>query len=223
VGSRSVLEFSVRRYNRVAFFLCLPGGNVLTKRLVLASRSPRRLSLLRQIGFEPDVMPCEISEDFNPTLAPAQNAKILALDKARTVACTLSDAIVIGADTIVVIDGAMLGKPSDRADAIRMLERLSGRTHTVYTGFALVDRPTDLWVSDVEATLVTFRRMTRTEVEEYVDSGSPMDKAGAYGIQDDFGAVFVSRVEGCFYNVVGLPLSKLYTTMTEFQARLKQS
>jgi septum formation protein len=188
---------------------------------VLASRSPRRLSLLRQIGIEPDVIPCEIPEAFDPTLAPSQNAQILALDKARTVARTLSDAIVIGADTIVVVDGAMLGKPSGRADAIRMLEILSGRSHTVYTGFALVDRPSDLWVSDVEETLVTFRRMTRTEIEEYVDSGSPMDKAGAYGIQDDYGAVFVSRVEGCFYNVVGLPLSKLYTTLMEFQGRPK--
>lgn len=115
-----------------------------------------------------------------------------------------------------------MGKPADRADAIRMLETLSGRTHVVVTGFALVDRPSDRWVSDAEATQVTFRPLTRAEIEQYVDSGSPMDKAGAYGIQDDYSAVFVSRVEGCFYNVVGLPLSKLYTALEEFQTRLTQ-
>ena len=193
---------------------------VLTKRLVLASRSPRRLGLLRQIGMDPEVIPCDVPEDFDPARTPAENARALALMKARAVARTLPDATVIGADTIVVIDTVMLGKPSNRAEAIRMLEMLSGRTHVVYTGIAVIDRPSDRWVAEVEATRVTFRPMSRQEIEEYVDSGSPMDKAGAYGIQDDYGAVFVSRVEGCFYNVVGLPLSKLYSTLTDFQSRL---
>jgi len=196
---------------------------VLTKRLVLASRSPRRLTLLRQIGLAPEVISCDISEEFDPARSPSENARSLALEKARTVAHSLPNALVLGADTIVLLDGAMLGKPSSRADAIRMLEALSGRTHTVLTGFALVDRPSDRWVADVEATQVTFRPIGQREIQEYVDNGSPMDKAGAYGIQDDYGAVFVSRIEGCFYNVVGLPLSKVYSTMLDFQSRLMQS
>lgn len=193
---------------------------VLTKPLVLASRSPRRLSLLRQIGLNPGVVPCDIAEEVDPALTPAENALNLALQKATIVAREQSNATVIGADTIVVIDDMMLGKPSDRTEAIRMLQTLSGRTHVVYTGIAIVDRPSDRWVAEVEATRVTFRPMGLQEIEEYVESGSPMDKAGAYGIQDDYGAVFVARVDGCFYNVMGLPLSKLYSTLTDFLAQL---
>jgi septum formation protein len=98
-----------------------------------------------------------------------------------------------------------------------MLRLLSGRTHSVFTAFALVDRPSDKALSDVEETLVTFRELPEEEVDDYVDGGSPMDKAGAYGIQDDYGAVFVTRIEGCFYNVVGLPLSRFYTALRRFQ------
>jgi septum formation protein len=130
--------------------------------------------------------------------------------KAACVAKTVPDGIVLGADTIVVIDGLVLGKPVDGADAIRMLGLLGGRTHTVYTGFALIDRPSDRSVCGVEATRVTFRTIPREEIEEYVRGGSPMDKAGAYGIQDDYGAVFVTRLEGCYYNVVGLPLARVF-------------
>jgi septum formation protein len=97
-----------------------------------------------------------------------------------------------------------------------MLERLSGRTHLVVTGFALLERPSDRLVVDFESTKVTFRELPRKEIESYVATGSPMDKAGAYGIQDDYGAVFVSRIEGCYYNVVGLPLSKVHSRLNEF-------
>ncbi len=104
-----------------------------------------------------------------------------------------------------------------------MLRLLSGRTHTVHTAFALVDRPSDLSEVGVESTRVTFRDLPDPEIEEYVRGGSPMDKAGAYGIQDDYGAVFVSRIEGCYYTVVGFPLSLFYTTLSDFQHRLKVS
>jgi septum formation protein len=192
----------------------------LNKRLVLASQSPRRISLLRQIGMKVDVIPSDIPEEFDPTMSAGENARRLSLRKAVDVGKRIDDAIIIGADTIVVLEGMLLGKPSDPDDAIRMLEILSGQTHTVCTGFSLLDRPSDRSVTDLEKTSVTFRRLPRREIEEYVASGSPLDKAGAYGIQDDYGAVFVTRIEGCFYNVVGFPLARFYTTLERFQSEL---
>lgn len=195
----------------------------LIKPLILASRSPRRIALLRQIGFDPEVSPCDVEETFDHHLSPDDNAIRLALDKARCTARTRENALVIGADTIVVLNGTLLGKPADAADAHRMLRLLSGKTHTVHTAFALVDRPSDLAEVGVESTRVTFRELPDAEIEEYVRGGSPMDKAGAYGIQDDYGAVFVNRIEGCYYTVVGFPLSRFYTTLSDFQHRLKVS
>ena len=189
----------------------------LTKPLVLASRSPRRISLLKQIGMVAEILPCDIPEEFDPQTSPGQNAARLALLKAQTVAEGIHDAIVVGADTIVAIDGQMLGKPTDTDDAVRMLRMLSGKAHTVFTGIAFVDRPSNRSITDVEETKVTFRALPDDEITEYVAGGSPMDKAGAYGIQDDYGAVFVTRIEGCFYNVVGFPLSRFYTRLKEFQ------
>jgi septum formation protein len=192
----------------------LEGGMKLPKPLILASQSPRRIQLLRQIGWNPIVMPCDVPEVFDPAKSPMENAKDLALKKALCVARE-GKGIIIGADTIVVLDGDMLSKPEDKEDAVRMLMRLSGRTHTVYTGVALAE-PSGKVLVDVEATAVTFRRIPEEEIREYVNGGSPLDKAGAYGIQDDYGAVFVTRIEGCYYNVVGLPLAKLYQMMDEF-------
>lgn len=192
----------------------------LSKRLVLASQSPRRISLFRQIGVEVDVIPSNVPEEFDPAVSAEENAQRLSLRKAMDVGRDIGDAIIIGADTIVVIDGVLLGKPADPADAVRMLEILSGRTHTVFTGFSLLDRPSDRSTTGIERTDVTFRELPRREIEEYVASGSPLDKAGAYGIQDDYGAVFVTRIEGCFYNVVGFPLAKFYTTLQRFQSEV---
>jgi septum formation protein len=184
--------------------------------LILASRSPRRIQLLRQIGMNPTVMPCDIPEPFDASRTPQENAASLALQKAVCVAEKVGDGIIIGADTIVILDGEMLGKPENPADAVRMLGLLSGRTHSVVTGFAIVERPSGRHVTGTERTEVTFRDLPPEEIEEYVRGGSPLDKAGAYGIQDDYGAVFVTRIEGCFYNVVGLPLSKLHTALQDF-------
>lgn len=200
---------------RIAFFRV--GSMVLKKPLVLASRSPRRRQLLRQIGLNPRVIPCDIPEDFDPAQGPEENARTLARQKAEAVAAVVDDAFVLGADTIVVLDGVMLGKPTGPDDAVRMLETLSGRTHTVFTGFALVDRLSGRSCVGAESTEVTFRALPRAEIEEYVAGGSPLDKAGAYGIQDDYGAVFVTRIEGCFYNVVGLPLSRVHAALQEMQ------
>jgi septum formation protein len=144
----------------------------------------------------------------------------LAVAKARCVAHAFHDAIVLAADTIVVIDGQLLGKPVDRDDAVNMLTLLSGRTHTVYTGFSLLDCPSGVSLSGVEHTLVTFRPLPLEEIREYVDGGSPLDKAGAYGIQDDYGAVFVTRIEGCYYNVVGLPLARVYGALLDLRGKI---
>ena len=184
--------------------------------LILASRSPRRKRLLRQIGLKFSVRPSDVREDVLDHEPPERNAKRIALTKAVQIAKDLKIGIVIGADTIVVLGTRILGKPRTHAEARRMLRSLSGRMHTVYTAFALIDAATQKQTVQIEKTKVWFRTLSGREIAEYVASDSPMDKAGAYGIQDDYGAVFVERVEGCFYNVVGFPLTKFYKTLQKF-------
>ena len=186
--------------------------------LILASQSPRRKLLLRQIGLRFVVRPSAVHEDVWDHESPEHNAKRIALSKAVEVSRSVRRGIVIGADTIVVLGKTILGKPRTKSEAKLMLKRLSGRMHTVYTAFALIDVETKRRIVRIEKTKVWFRILTNREIEGYVKSGSPMDKAGAYGIQDDYGAVFVKRVEGCFYNVVGFPLTKFYQTLEEFVA-----
>jgi septum formation protein len=192
----------------------------LLKPLILASKSPRRISLLRQIGIQPTVIAADVGEDFRSDETPVENAIRLSLKKARAIESNVQEGIIIGADTIVVLDGRLLGKPENETDAHRMLRLLSGKTHSVITAFALVDMPTRRWTADYEETRVTFRELPDEEIAEYIRGGSPMDKAGAYGIQDDYGAVFVTRIEGCFYNVVGFPLAKFYAVLQRFQTQL---
>lgn len=193
----------------------------LPKPLVLASQSPRRQSLLRHVGFEFDVVVPNVDEDSVPTTMPPQDyVERLARAKAmRGAELVLRPSIVIGSDTTVVLDGIVLNKPVDANDAVRMLTLLSDATHTVYTGLSLVDSATGRCTTTHSATRVTFRALEAEEIQAYVDSGSPLDKAGAYGIQDDFGAVFVRHVEGCYYTIVGLPLELLYTTLQSFVRR----
>ena len=193
---------------------------VVKKKIILASRSFRRQHLLRQIGLQFDVRESHVEEEFDLSKTPEENVQILAIKKATEVAKSIDDGIIIGADTIVVLDNKIFGKPSNFNHACEMLKTLSGRTHEVYTGFALVNRPLDISISGYEVTKVKFRDLTDDEIIEYVKSGSPMDKAGAYGIQDDYGAVFVEKVEGCYYNVVGLPLAKFYKQLEIFQKQL---
>lgn len=185
-------------------------------KLILASSSPRRKKLLRQAGLSFVVRLSDVEERFQLTESPAQNAKRIALEKALSVRDSLKSGIIVGADTIVVLGKKILGKPRNKEEARRMLRRLSGKTHRVYTGFALVDVKTGRRYAGVEKTSVTFRRLGADEIRRYVASGSPMDKAGAYGIQDDYGAVFVEKVEGCFYNVMGFPLSRFITVLKQF-------
>jgi septum formation protein len=171
---------------------------------------------LRQIGLRFDIMPSRIDETIDEAVSPEMHVRILAERKARDVAFHLADGIILGADTIVVLQDEILTKPVDQAEAVRMLQRLSGEQHKVYTGFTLLELPSWRCVTEVECTDVWFRKLEPDEILRYVESGSPMDKAGAYGIQDDFGAVFVSKVCGDFYNVVGLPLSRFYCAFTRF-------
>jgi septum formation protein len=192
----------------------------IKKKLILASASPRRQYLFRQMGFNFDTFPGSMDEVFDNTISPKENALKLSTAKAIEVAAKFQNEFIVGADTIVVLDGAIMGKPKDTADAVSMLKSLSGREHTVYTAFTIVDKPTNEMVSDIESTLVKFRELEEQEILEYIESGSPADKAGAYGIQDDYGALFVEKINGCFYNVVGFPLTKFYITLKKFQSGL---
>lgn len=192
---------------------------IVKKKIILASRSPRRQILLRQLGLDFIVMESDIDENQD-IIKPIEHVTILSQKKASTVAKRIDDGLVIGADTIVVLDKEILGKPKDEKDAFTMLSALSGRTHEVYTGFTIHDRPSNNIINDFEITRVTFRQLSPIEIREYIASGSPMDKAGSYGIQDDYGAVFVEKIDGCFYNVVGFPLTKFYLAMEVFQKSL---
>ncbi len=177
---------------------------------ILASQSPRRRQLLGQIGFTFRVEPSPFEETIPENGNPADIVRALALEKAEPVSRRFPSALTLGADTVVVHEGVVLGKPEDEAEAHAMLRRLSGETHTVFTGLALLHPASDRRVSACEATRVTFDALSDEEIRAYVATGAPMDKAGAYGIQGDLGAVFVARIEGDFYTVMGLPLHRLY-------------
>ncbi len=184
--------------------------------LILASRSPRRRKLLQQLGLDFEVHPSDLDEKATNHRLPEQLVEQLALEKARRVATRFPEALTLGADTIVVLEGEVLNKPADEAEARAMLRRLSGRTHTVYTGVALIHPGSQREIVDYEATRVTFAPLSDAEIDAYVATGSPLDKAGAYGIQDDYGAVFIRRIEGDYYNVVGLPLHRLYCMLRNY-------
>jgi len=177
--------------------------------IILASKSPRRKKLLSQIGLKFQVKVFETDETYPSNLKPFQIAKYIAKQKLDEAKKHLQNSIIITADTIVVLHKEILGKPKNEADAVEMLKKLSGKKHYVYTGLGIVNQQNGKEIIDFVKTCVKFRELNNEEIIEYVASGSPMDKAGAYGIQDDFGAVFVERISGCFYNVMGLPLSKL--------------
>lgn len=177
-----------------------------TRRLILASESPRRRALLEGAGFEFAVEPARVEEHIAPGEDPARAARRLALEKAKGVAGRgAAGACVLAADTVVVLDDRVLGKPRDAAEARAMLRALGGRTHRVLTGFALVCRQDGLCEAGVEESRVRMRRLGPLEIERYVASGEPLDKAGSYGLQGE-GGRFVEAVEGSRTNVIGLPL-----------------
>lgn len=190
--------------------------------VILASKSPRRKKLLEQIGLEFSIEPSNIDETFIPkNLSPLDYVDLLAQAKAKFVSNNHNEtAIIIGADTIVVLDNIILNKPINKSNAFEMLKKLSGRTHVVYTGICLMVSSRNKIFTNVEKSLVTFRDLSNDEIVAYIESGSPMDKAGSYGIQDDFGAVFVKHIEGCYYNIVGFPLQLFYTMLRKLNEEL---
>lgn len=185
-------------------------------RVILASQSPRRRELLALIGIPHEVRPADIDETFLPGEEPRQHAERLAREKARRIA--EPGALVIGSDTIVVVDGDVLGKPGDEVDAARMLRRLSGRSHVVMTAVAVA------WAgrmeSEVEEVGVTFHQLSDDEIAAYIRTGEPMDKAGAYGIQG-YGATLVARVDGDYFAVMGLALQLLVRLMRKLGLRYR--
>lgn len=186
---------------------------LITEPVYLGSKSPRRRKLLKQLGFKFRSFSVDLMEELLDGEHPIRTVKRLSREKMFEAAKKVEWGIVITADTIVVLNKEIIGKPKNKKDAIRILKKLSGKTHSVYTGFAVFNKSRDHIIVDYEKTSVTFHNLTNKQIVDYVGTGSPMDKAGAYGIQDDFGAVFVKKVNGCFYNVMGLPLSKLYQTL----------
>jgi len=172
--------------------------------LVLASASPRREELLRQLGLPFTVVPSGLPE-APPSGSPAESARALALAKARAVAGRVGAGAVLGADTLVAVAGTILGKPRDADDARRMLRALRGRRHEVITGVALVEAPAGRESSAAVVTGVQMREYGEAEIDAYVASGEPFDKAGGYAVQG-VGAALIARVDGCYTNVVGLPL-----------------
>jgi len=183
--------------------------------IILASNSPRRRDLLRQIGLDFSTDPADVDERVLPGEKPDVYAIRVALDKARVAARRTGNAIIIAADTVVVMDDSILGKPNGPEDAKRMLTLLSGKMHRVLTGLVIMETASRKTISKTSVTKVWFRNLSGHEIEAYVASGEPLDKAGAYGIQEK-GAILVSQVEGCFYNVVGLPIALLGELLHEF-------
>jgi septum formation protein len=187
---------------------------VKVPRLVLASASPRRTELLARLGLEHDVDPAHIPEEILADETPEEHVERLALSKAREVGARHPGCLVLAGDTVVVRDGSILGKPSDAAEAREMLTSLAGRSHTVLSGLALAGPGPAEILSRHDVARVVFRPLTPQDVEDYVATGEPMDKAGGYGIQG-MGGAMVTRVEGDYYTVVGLPVSGLVSLLAE--------
>jgi septum formation protein len=184
-------------------------------KLILASASVRRAEILRDAGLSFVVLSSAVDETPYTNESPNDLVERLALAKAELVAArAIGPAIVIGADTVISLDGHILGKPRSTDDACRMLEKLSGRTHSVVTGIALIRLPDAERRTFVESTLVHFASLTSDEILRYLATGEPHDKAGAYAIQGHAGR-FIPHVEGCYFNIVGLPLARLYQALID--------
>ena len=185
--------------------------------IILASASPRRSELLRNAGIPFRVKPAHVPESPNPGEAPLAYTKRLARDKARAIQPQFPECFVLGADTIVVSDEHLLEKPQDAEDAVRMLRLLSDRTHQVLTGVCLIEPGGKVEDVRYETTNVTFSPMSDAEIRSYVATGEPMDKAGAYGIQG-VASRWASKIEGCYFNIVGLPIPLVYRVLREHGA-----
>ncbi len=191
-----------------------PFSNI-NRPIVLASASPRRQEIMRQAGFQFTVRASHVDESFPADLPVADVALYLARKKAASFGPVSGSEIIITADTTVVIDGLILNKAADREEGIAMLQTLSGKTHRVITGVCILTAENEFSFQD--ETLVTFKNLSQDEIEYYLDQYRPYDKAGAYGIQDWIGLVGITRIEGSYFNVVGLPIQKLWKAIREMQ------
>jgi septum formation protein len=185
------------------------------KKLILASSSPRRKQLLEQIGLEFEIHPSDIEEILDPALNPREQVESLSQQKATVVASKFKNAIILAADTMVALDGEVYGKPKDRDDAIRMLKKFSGGTHSIVTGFTIIDTETKKSVTKSTETKVWFREMNEKEIESYIEKEKPFDKAGAYAIHE-LASVFVEKVEGDFFGGVGLSVYLVAEELKKF-------
>lgn len=193
----------------------LPLHGLHLRQLLLASASPRRAEILRSVGWSFETLAVEIDETPRPSEDAASYVERLAREKAEAAAQLSRESIVLGADTTVVIDGMKLGKPADEEDARRMLRRLSGRWHEVLTGVAFLRKGEETrWLVSHETTRVSFASISEDEIDWYVATREPMDKAGAYAVQGR-AALFIEKIEGDYWNVVGLPVRLVYRLMQE--------
>ena len=187
----------------------------LQERLLLASPSPRRREILENLGFEFEVLPSNVDESEVPWSDPVESAKLLAEIKAIDAQKTRPRKTIIAADTIVLCEGQVMGKPSSSEDAAEMLGTLSGRMHEVVTGIALITPP-NLRIIEAESTKVFFRKLSPEEISRYISTREPFDKAGAYAIQG-FASAFIDRIEGDYFNVVGLPVARLFSMFRKLE------
>lgn len=189
------------------------------QKVILASGSPRRKELLEKLGIEFIVEPSGYEEDMGMSMSPKDLAKQLSSGKAKDIAQNYTDALVIGADTLIAFSGKVLGKPHTEDKAIETLKELSGREHSVITGYTIIDTKTGKVVSDAIETKVYFRNLTEEEIKAYVATGEPLDKAGSYAIQGK-GVLFVDKIEGDYNNVIGLPLTQIALALKDFGVKV---
>mgnify|MGYP001419753686 CR=1 FL=1 len=187
--------------------------NLINKKIILASKSPRRQELLRGLGISFEIKTKEIDEDFPNTIDASNVASFLAQKKAEAFELSI-DEILITSDTAVLLTNRILNKPENTEEAIEMLKSLSGKTHKVYTGVCIKSIEKEVLFSDF--TSVTYKPLSTDEIEYYIKHFKPFDKAGSYGIQEWIGFIGIEKIEGCYYNVMGLPLSKLYQELLDF-------
>jgi septum formation protein len=185
--------------------------------LILASASPRRREMLKSVGLNFKIIPAHVNEDYLAGESPRQHVKRLSADKAMVIARKHPQAWVLGADTIVVIDGMILGKPKNKAQAHKMLRKLSGREHKVFTGFSIVHIATKVYKTQVIQSAVRFKTISPEEMEWYIACDEPYDKAGGYAVQGK-GACFIRSIRGSFTNVIGLPLCEVMEALEQFKA-----
>ncbi len=186
----------------------------LSRPLILASKSPRRSQLLKEAGFSFTVKTKEVDESFPDDMQTYNVAEYIALNKAKAFQDSLNDEIVMTADTVVIVDDQILGKPADHTEAFEMIKSMSGRSHEVMTGVALVTKDKISTLSDT--TTVAFKSLTDQEINYYIENYKPFDKAGAYGIQEWIGMIGIERIEGSYFNVVGLPIQKVYEALLPY-------